>query len=74
MTPSKISLDTARDLMAGFGVEDIAVRHGYALADVRAVVADKRKRGSLHYIAAHARNGARQSATLRARRRSDRGR
>ena len=58
---------TARDLRAGYGVEDIAVRHGFDLEDVRAKIADWRRRGFLRPIleGRHGEGGKRDMGSAR---------
>lgn len=50
-----LHLCVIRDLLEGFGVEDIAVRHGFKVADVRAKVRALRNDGYLFRIVKNAR-------------------
>ncbi|MDF3606303.1 hypothetical protein PE067_09245 [Paracoccus sp. DMF-8] len=53
--PPRINIETARGLLAGLGVEDIAVRGGFPVADVRALVERLRRTGVLKSIIRQAR-------------------
>ncbi|MDF3607528.1 hypothetical protein PE067_16090 [Paracoccus sp. DMF-8] len=53
--PPHINIETARGLLAGLGVEDIAVRGGFTVAEVRALVERLRSTGVLKSIIRQAR-------------------
>ena len=54
--PPHINIETARGLLAGLGVEDIAVRGGFPVAEVRALVQRLRRTGTLKAIVRQARS------------------
>lgn len=53
--PPHINIETARGLLAGLGVEDIAVKGGFEVAEVRALVERLRRSGVLRAILRQAR-------------------
>ena len=62
MKPSKIRTDTARGLISGLGVEDIAVKGGHDVSAVRNVVAAMRNEGVLHIIIGQSRSAMKKAA------------
>lgn len=57
------------DLREGYGIEDIALRHGVEVDVVRGVVADMREKGSLDGVLKEVRKRLRMKAAAKAARR-----
>jgi len=60
--PSPLRVAVCRGLIAGLGAEDIAVKSGFAVADIRGVIGDLRKCGALFSLIRQSREGMRREA------------